>query len=855
MRKKCIAIAKKAMVWTLAAAMLVTTPLTASAAGLRGVYSVDEGLDANNKSGSGSGSGSNTNSGGAENPGPGPNPNPPGGDSGSGSGSGSHSLDDLPDGLIKGFTLDRYEVSMKMEGAYDAESPVTETLTATLSLDGTLASTLKDEQKEALKEAFNWASSDESVVTWSRGKETKNEEFTLLTETVTLTAKAGGNTDVTASINADSRLFSEEVSAEATANVFVKQYASSIGLNPAEKYYVKHTLDLSSIVVRDPETANDDIVFMIDSSSPKGVATLKDNMLTFKKVGKVKITAVSEMGKRADAELNVEAGTPITSIEIINANSTDAQISKKKVALDVSKTEEQSLDVKVKAYVGKGSAKKEVADFEKDTTDFITWTSKKPGIVAVGDAEGYETTLIPVGVGKAQIIAQATSGKKATLTVTVNASLTGLEIVNIEEGQKFYSGQTLQVEVRKLAGSSEIQSNEKVSWSIDKVNNKANKNAKINGKGFLTVQNIVTRGDEVTVTVKAAKSKDENGELYSDRKTFTVDQSNVSTITVSDESGVIAQFDVNNKTNNKSKTVREIPVEENREYTISATGNGDCTDDIALASLTATSAKTKVATVSRNAADLAVFSVSKGTSKVTLSGVNLNNKGKAKKISAVFTVKATQPATSLTMNKTDVTVKATGKKQTVKFSVKANKGSTTNTKKLNWTVLKIVDNNPVERNDLIKNGTFTLPKNGYDPGDRYVVTANAEDGSEAVATATVNVVTPSTAVKIYESWDGSTSKDPQEFARKKHVLSVGDPMELSSAVNVGTTRKPAWYAGELKNRLLEDGKVVAAVTYTANKKDIVHVVENKVYAIKKGTAKVTARTADGKTSVLTITVN
>ena len=42
MSKKCLAIAKKAMVWTLAASMLVSTPLTASAAGLRDVYSVSD---------------------------------------------------------------------------------------------------------------------------------------------------------------------------------------------------------------------------------------------------------------------------------------------------------------------------------------------------------------------------------------------------------------------------------------------------------------------------------------------------------------------------------------------------------------------------------------------------------------------------------------------------------------------------------------------------------------------------------------------------------------------------------------------------------------------------------------------
>lgn len=42
MKKKFISIAKKAMVWTMAASMLVATPLTASASGLSDIYKIED---------------------------------------------------------------------------------------------------------------------------------------------------------------------------------------------------------------------------------------------------------------------------------------------------------------------------------------------------------------------------------------------------------------------------------------------------------------------------------------------------------------------------------------------------------------------------------------------------------------------------------------------------------------------------------------------------------------------------------------------------------------------------------------------------------------------------------------------
>mgnify|MGYP001040341810 FL=1 len=51
---------KKAMVWAIAASMVVATPLTASAAGLRGVFSVSDGWNAN-ESGTGTVTNTNTN--------------------------------------------------------------------------------------------------------------------------------------------------------------------------------------------------------------------------------------------------------------------------------------------------------------------------------------------------------------------------------------------------------------------------------------------------------------------------------------------------------------------------------------------------------------------------------------------------------------------------------------------------------------------------------------------------------------------------------------------------------------------------------------------------------------------------
>ena len=120
MRKKCIAIAKKAMVWTLAASMLVATPLTASAAGLRDVYKVEDGWGVEQPSDSSdtrTGTVTSTNS-------------------------------DTNTGVLKedgltGIVLSETDVRMELEGAYNPKDQQVKMLT--VDFEGSLTDAQKEE--------------------------------------------------------------------------------------------------------------------------------------------------------------------------------------------------------------------------------------------------------------------------------------------------------------------------------------------------------------------------------------------------------------------------------------------------------------------------------------------------------------------------------------------------------------------------------------------------------------------------------------------------------------------------------------------------------------------------------------
>lgn len=336
---------KKAMVFTVAASMLVGTPLTASAAGIRGVYSVSDGTnDDINHEGDTSHTGTVTNT-----------------DSNTNSG-----VINDNDATIIGIVLDKDYVK--------AEKGVKETLKATIVYDGDLVDKLKEdkESEEVLKELeskIKWK------VTYADGTTVKNN--VAANKVLSIEAKASDRTEVTLNPrqgtvlgeemivkaiidgrysvkgdghggvlkDADGKPVIEELKEDwnrtdgyfAEAKVFIKEYTDTLTFDEEmPEAYLKHTLDLNDYITRDPETANDEITWI--STNTKVATVTAAGVVTFKKVNSTtdesgnlvvddaknacKIIAVGERKARAEWNVLVEAGTPASKVVIIDPTST-----------------------------------------------------------------------------------------------------------------------------------------------------------------------------------------------------------------------------------------------------------------------------------------------------------------------------------------------------------------------------------------------------------------------------------------------------------------------------------------------------------------------------------------------------
>lgn len=836
MRKKCIAIAKKAMVWALAASMLVATPLTASAAGLRDVYKVEDGWgetvgepdEKDTRTGTVSATGSNT-------------------------------------GVLKneskilGISLNKTNIKMEMDGSYDPAKTVTEKLEVSLIF----ASDVKKEDQakitEQLKSSFRWETSDRDIVTVT-AKENGQVKDNPNTNVVALNAKAGGSATVTVSLDRD--YLGEDIHFKAAANVSIKQYADLVEPNPAEStQFIGHTLKIKDAFIVTPDTANEAIVYDIEEQNPAGVATLKNGVLTFKKAGSVKVFAVTEKGDKTPATITVSEGNPAKSIAFRKNGETDT---KKKDDLNANKEDKYELE----AVLTPKYPEDETHGACNDTV--VSWTAKKAGIVDVEKVDGTHATLTPVKAGSTQITAVTTNGKKGTFTINVKATLTGLQIVT--KDTTLWSGQTLQLEVNKQYGNAKDNiGNDKLKWYIVNKND-VKKFAKINATtGLLTIQPTVDETKTIEVAVQSAKKIDGNYVQSKEPKSIKIGmkQANVAKIVVfeNNENDPLANAGYPGKAvkktvkiaAGKNKTYNVVAYDENNKTTVDGTEDGIPLAD----TLNWTSAKTKIVTVSR-VGDSGIVTTDKdgkGKSTITVSGAT--KKGNAyKALKATFTVDVTRPTSTITLTTKTNAVKAASdvskrKAQSVSFSAKFDAKTTSKTSAIEWNVeQKDANGNSKSCVATIKKGKVSIPKksDGYAPGDQFVVTAtlkDADDKSSVTATATVNVVSESYAVVIQDE----NLATPAPFNKNKTVLSIGDSQLIGVMVDIGAKNSPNLQKPNYKD--LEKGIVAADVALSVNKAGIVQIKDNNngtysVYRIKKGAVKITATTSDGKKTTLTV---
>lgn len=905
---------KKAMVFTLTAAMLVGTPLTASAAPLNSVYSIRDhwGEDKDNV------------------------------DDASHTGTVTNTETTTETGALKdneakiiGIVLDKSHVNVEVGGAR-------ETLTATIVTDLGEGEALvnkdgenaTEEMMSVLKSKLKWQvlNPDGSI------DGTTNRKLSIDTVTkgdgsqIVLNprqgTKAGEDMIVKVSLDGTYCFEKDEESGEwklaelvtnktegysAEATVSIKEYSEALRFEDVTtEQYVKHTYDLGACLKRTPETANDTITWT--TSDSKTATVNADGIVTFKKATQdentVTITAVSEKGKTADVDFTVSAGTPASKVEIWPEEGDSAYKSGKKLTLDLGADGQDYVNVRVKMYANVKSVKvndageavlrngkpqyetkknlpeeaeyyvwngeaAEVANVH--ITDNITWTTSKATIADVDEADNYGARIVAAGkaLGTAKITAKASSGKSANVNAVVKASLNNLWIEGAPDS--LYSGQSVQL----TAGRDPELNKDAVKWSIKKVEyekngqtkTKTNPNASINSKGVLTIKpKLDPTYSTVTVLLetKATKKNEDNQKVpvfTAEEVTIDIAQSSMDGFTVTDDANnVVAKFETTYKEDGKVKASKQtiknqttyISVPKGRTYTATVQDALDQEYAGGAETLVWKSKSDKIAKVVANGDGTArITAVAAGTTTITVSGVRVENKAdgsikSAKTISATFKVAVKQPTTSITIKTPSVVVKEANKDTSVTFKATQNKGAK---ETITWSVQK----NGASADETIakiKGSKVTLKNGKYQAGDVFTVKAKSQSG--VTATATIQVITASAGVRVVDE-NGALFEYDQKKSngqKGKHVknattLGLGDHVTLYPEVNVGRS-KPEAQQNWIGAGTMDDNKQAAAVTYSVNKKGIVQIVGNTVYRVGNGTVKVTVKTADGKKYTLTI---
>ncbi len=844
---------QKAMVFTLTAAMLIGTPLSASAAGLVDIYKTEDGWG----------------------------DKVPGSDDDTRTGTVTSTVTSTDtrvlgvDGVLEGIVLSETDVELEMVGAYDSTHPVKESL----KVDFVWSDDANHEADEKLLEKkFKWETTDRDIV--SLNNPNKNGKLSEME----VVAKAGGKAGVTVSLND----YENNIHFTTTANVTVKQYASELSFSKEldEEAYENVSLTLEDYLVRDPKTASDEVSYEV----VRGNGTIKNGVLKLGKLtkgDKVTVIAIGEKVKSEPKEITIKAAVPATKVAIRKVKTTD-KITKYDWLVNTESENQFEVVLDTKAT-------KDITPDNADRftlcTDKITWSSQKPEIVAVqGSSKGDVVTLVPKKVGSSKITAQTSSGKKGTLNVTVRANLTGFEIS--ADTTPLYSGQSIKLDATQYFAAKKGDDKENanftdagLTWSFagEKDAVKAMKKAaKLNAKtGVLTINADVSGVKEIKVTATNAKKIGKKGDATEEKAktlepigkqpiTFELKQINITNITVYENTGKdakpIAHVFVDNS-GKKPKLVTEkidkkvstvtIPAGTTRTYAVvaegSVVGTGEKVAINAEDMLNWASAKEKVAVATRiNGAKRGnVKAESKGSAKITVSGATTLDGGKKyKAISASFTASVTAPTKSIKLSTKNSAIQATGKKQTVTIKAALDKGCTSKTKEIVWKARNITTDDTTL---TATGGKVQLPIGSYKAGDIILVTAKIPSAG-VQSRMTLKVVEPSIAVEIR---NGKTEGAGEIFTVGKkennaeiRLSDATTNLQMVSMVNVGTKTAPEWAVagGDASH------SHVANVTYTVNKKGIVQIVDGEVKGIKAGTVKITATTADGKKATLTVKV-
>lgn len=870
-----VKVIKKLMAYLLVGAMVISTPITASAteASIADVYTSTD--DADKSSGTATLSSTMT---------------------------GTYKYEDIlgdeeREAQVIGLTLDKDSLSLEVNGAVDSGRLQARVLYSDYDPSNEEMVLQADEKtKEIIDKYLRWevlGNQNQSVgISYYQ-----NTDGTEDVSMVNVRAKKGGQVTVRAFIdyNANRKLDAGEFSAEAV--VTVKELASKIAFGTLPNpFYLNHTYNLNDYINIEPVTAACEVGFSIapksdsdaDKKAFKNVTVVinEKGEMTVKKVKEkttVLMKAVTENGISAEAvEVTFDPGVKSDKVDIRGKNVLDFG---KLKDVDDDKLNGRSTILTAKLTSKKAS--------EAQITDIVEWSVKqgKTPMVKLTPVVDKETgrvndrqikveLLDNNTVGTATVTAKASSGAKKTYKITVNSTPTKVVVSDIETwtGAKPSLTAVLYADDYQesngvVMGTPIPVGKTKVTFAALKGNAKEPdnaavnvKNIKVNGKGVVTSANLlvdtkkepIEKGEDNRTVKVTAKFKDGVNKEVTDTCNVKVKQADIKNVSVIDVThgapGTAIVFD-NKKKDGITKPLNAVSGGKYK-FEGHALGESDVPTPQYDEAIAWASSSAKVGTMSQSANCGELSVIKGGTTKVTASYVTISEKkGKksAKLNKKTITVKAVQKAETLTLNKNVFVVVADGKAKDVAINVK--KQLPSGSKDL-ITWKKVVGELDAQGNTIVKEKSTTIqdakakkttavkvPVSSYPAGTVIKIGAYADGG--AVAYAYIYVVDNKTkAVRATE--DNSS-------ALKKKTVNVGDTFTITPQIQASTKGASFVNATVYTKENIAYG--TDPVTYSFNKAGIASIDNNgKITAMKPGKTTLTIKTLSGKKATVAITV-
>lgn len=858
-----IRVIKKMMAYLLVGAMVLSTPMTASATepSIADVYT-----DTDDGGGSGTLSGSST-------------------------GTSTDRFNDTlgEDGVqaqVLGLALDKNSLSLEVNGDIASDKLQARVLFNDYDpKDEEMVLAANAETKEVIDKFLRWQvlNNENKVVGLTYyDKPDGSKDYSM----VNVNAKNGGKVTVQAYIdyNGNHKLDNGEFHAEAT--VSVKQLADSIEfVKMPENFYLKRKYDLNKYIKVNPSTATCDVSFYVGSADAKKVTISDDGIMTVKKLTKkdtpesIKLYAVTENNKKTEVDITLHPGVPAKEVIISSDNGNILDHGKIKTK-DMTKAT-LTADLKPKA--------------SGVVTDDVEWTVKQPKTPVIEinpkSSENDDRTLWAdikaVGVGTATVTAKASSGKKSTFKITVNSTPFGIEVTDIETwtGAKpsltavLYADDYKENSDGSITGTPIQVGKTKVSYRALKGNAKEPdsaatnpKNIKVNAKGVVTSSNLLVDATKQKTPIDAdnrtievtAKYKDGTNKTLTTKCNVKVKQADIKNITVTDMTYITSEKPDGKLVTfgGKEQDSASASAVSGGKYTYKAFAFADKANKTPAPqyneAIVWASSSAKVGTIAVDKANesgnYGKLSVLKGgTTKVTASYVTVdekNGKKSAKLNKKTITVKAVQKATSLTLNKNIFTVVAGTNAKPVAINVKKQLPSGSKDK-ITWKVVAGDKNGEMLINDEgktwknvkpanAKTTSVKIPVSQYDAGTVVKVGAYADGG--AVAYAYIYVVDSKTkGVQVVKGKSKTT----------KETMTVGQSIKLVPQIKKSDNS----FHDALNYTKENKGYASDPVTYSFNKAGIASIdKDGNITAMKPGTTKLTVKTLSGKKATVTITV-